>query len=905
MVEDEGKKEEKFDFDSAGEVPGYISLEQARVLAIEHARDNTDFYGPRYRNRRLVWEVVSAEEGEDFYEVRLSYRPAGRFRGTPGVEQFTIDKTGGVRIRQILDEPVPKGLPRWLLAVTGLAVVAAAVLAFLVFLAPEQDDEPTTAASVGATASPVPVGAPAAAAATAPAGTMPIEVLLGTPAFFEDFEGGGPFGIGLGPGADIVCEQDNCFLRQVAEGSVEPGADFGDPSWQDYVLQFRFNVRTNDGGPAVTWRQSGGDRYSLHGDKSSGFTLSAFEGEQEFFADGIRAPFSVREWHTLSIETEGNHIAIFLDGSLIAEHDVPADRVPLRGDVNLHTDPFDGRAVEVWYDDVEVFLLEEAPARAAAPLSPTPTPQSAAAVTPPTPAPAPVVVPAPTTGGGAGMTRGATISGTVRDADTGLPIAGVNVAVDTEQGGFYTESQTEAGGTYAVTGLALGQYRVWADGQERGYVKLHYDGRVLWDDADIVSVTGSQEITGIDFNLSIGATISGRVTDADSGLPISDLAISADLDRGGAGAYTFTDAQGNYLLAGLAPGRYRVQAKPQDSEAAAAYVEEYYNGTAQYDDAALITVATREEIGGIDFALRVGGSITGRVVDAATGLPVRDVDVFADFARGEYAANAFTDFDGRYTIAGLGPGSYRVGVNARQLGYIDEFYGDPEFGDLVDITGSEAVSGIDFSLGVGAIISGVVTDAETGVPLEGVGVSADFADGGGASYSRTDAFGFYVLTGLPPGVYKVSVEPEDSALTMRYVREFYDDTLLWEDADLITIAGAEEVTGIDFQLDVGATISGRVTDAATGQPLSGVGVSREVAQGGVYFEVRTRTDGTYELVGLAPGLYRIGVSGFDQGYMEQFYSGRQRYDEADFLSIGRGEQVTGIDFSLSVGASIS
>ncbi len=34
-------------------MPGYISLEQARLQALEHARDNTDFYGPRYRNKRL------------------------------------------------------------------------------------------------------------------------------------------------------------------------------------------------------------------------------------------------------------------------------------------------------------------------------------------------------------------------------------------------------------------------------------------------------------------------------------------------------------------------------------------------------------------------------------------------------------------------------------------------------------------------------------------------------------------------------------------------------------------------------------------------------------------------------------------------------------------------------------
>ncbi len=38
---------------------GYISLDQARVLAIEHARDNTDFYGPNYAGMNLVWEMVS------------------------------------------------------------------------------------------------------------------------------------------------------------------------------------------------------------------------------------------------------------------------------------------------------------------------------------------------------------------------------------------------------------------------------------------------------------------------------------------------------------------------------------------------------------------------------------------------------------------------------------------------------------------------------------------------------------------------------------------------------------------------------------------------------------------------------------------------------------------------------
>ncbi len=67
----EGDKEAQLEFTPAGETPGYISLDQARVLALQHARDNREIYG-RYADRELA---------EDYYRVRLSYRPARGFRG--------------------------------------------------------------------------------------------------------------------------------------------------------------------------------------------------------------------------------------------------------------------------------------------------------------------------------------------------------------------------------------------------------------------------------------------------------------------------------------------------------------------------------------------------------------------------------------------------------------------------------------------------------------------------------------------------------------------------------------------------------------------------------------------------------------------------------------------------------
>ena len=126
---EEGKQDEKQEFTPAGETLGYVSLDQARVLALQHARDNRNFYR-RYAKRNLIWEVTSAGESEDYYEVRLSYRPARGFRGHPGVEQFTIDKTGPVEFRQILQEPRPSRRR----TVVGLIVVLAVGVAIFVAL---------------------------------------------------------------------------------------------------------------------------------------------------------------------------------------------------------------------------------------------------------------------------------------------------------------------------------------------------------------------------------------------------------------------------------------------------------------------------------------------------------------------------------------------------------------------------------------------------------------------------------------------------------------------------------------------------------------------------------------------------------------------------------------------------
>ena len=80
MPDYEGKDEIRIEFTPEGETPNYISLDQVLMLAFQHARNNREIYG-RFANGELIWALDRAHETEDFYDVRLSYRPAHDFRG--------------------------------------------------------------------------------------------------------------------------------------------------------------------------------------------------------------------------------------------------------------------------------------------------------------------------------------------------------------------------------------------------------------------------------------------------------------------------------------------------------------------------------------------------------------------------------------------------------------------------------------------------------------------------------------------------------------------------------------------------------------------------------------------------------------------------------------------------------
>ena len=130
MAEEQGSpEEEQPESQRPGSAGEFISLDQARGIALDHARENQDFYGRRFAKMDLVWQVVSQEEQADGYRVQLSYQLEHGFRGNPGVEEFTIDRQGSVQSRRIVSEPARRG------GFLGCGLLAAGVLLSVLVLA--------------------------------------------------------------------------------------------------------------------------------------------------------------------------------------------------------------------------------------------------------------------------------------------------------------------------------------------------------------------------------------------------------------------------------------------------------------------------------------------------------------------------------------------------------------------------------------------------------------------------------------------------------------------------------------------------------------------------------------------------------------------------------------------------
>jgi lysophospholipase L1-like esterase len=219
----------------------------------------------------------------------------------------------------------------------------------------------------------------------------------------------------------------------------------------------------------------------------------------------------------------------------------------------------------------------------------------------------------------------------------------------------------------------------------------------------------------------------------------------------------------------------------------------------------------------------------------------------------------------------------------------------------------ESMSAEPLSLGT---LSGTVTDAITGSPIEGVCVYADSRDGGSGYGSATTASdGTYTIVGLATGSYVVEFSPCEGSST-NYLTQFYDDATDEASATAVSVTAGGGTVGIDAALQQSATFWGTVTDAVTGEPIEGVCVYADPSDGGSGSgAATTASDGTYTIdTGLAAGSYEVEFDpceGSGSSYVKQFYDGATSESSAKAVNVTAGASTESIDAALQKAGTIS
>jgi hypothetical protein len=452
---------------------------------------------------------------------------------------------------------------------------------------------------------------------------------------------------------------------------------------------------------------------------------------------------------------------------------------------------------------------------------------------------------------------GGSISGVVKDG-IGNPIQGASVSVSGYSSG---SGLTGADGSYTVASLAPGSYEVSAEAS--GFATEYYANVYDSSGATMVTVTDLTDTPNIDFTLGPGGSISGVVKDG-IGNPIQGASVSASGNSSGSDS---TGADGSYTIPNLAPGNYEVSAD------AFGFATEYYNNVYDSSGATMVTVTDLTNTPNIDITMGPGGSISG-VVKNGSGNPISGVLVLAS---GNSSGSGLTGADGSYTMASLAPGNYEVSTFAS--GFVTEYYNnvyDSSAATQVVVTDLTDTPNIDFTLGPGGSISGVVKDG-SGNPIAGASVSA-FGNSFGTGSAGAD--GSYTIAHLAPGSYKVH------AGASGFVSEYYNNVYGSSAATPVAVADLTDTSNIDFTLGPGDSISGVVRDGS-GNPIAGASVS---AFGNSFGTGSAGADGSYTIAHLAPGSYLVSAEA--SGYVTEYYNNTYSLLSATQVVVGAASDTT-------------
>ncbi|RYD50104.1 MAG: hypothetical protein EOP85_00255 [Verrucomicrobiaceae bacterium] len=528
------------------------------------------------------------------------------------------------------------------------------------------------------------------------------------------------------------------------------------------------------------------------------------------------------------------------------------------------------------------------------------------------------------TGINASLATAGSISGKVTGPDGTTPLADVGVTV--YQWDSYWDSWEWAGasstkpdGTYLVRGLQSGQSRVRFDDNFRGHLTEYYNNAADLQSATDVAVAVGSVTGGINASLQLGGIIRGTVTGI-SATPLEDAYVELYRWNAGNGSWerirtTWANENGKYGFASLVPGTYRV-GFTDDYDF---HVPEFYNNSATLESATDIVIGAGTSVTGIDVSLEAKGRIAGTVTAQVGNAPLPEIQVTAyqynpseDYW--DFVSSAFSRTNGTYTVNGLSPGAVKLRFSDSDGNYITEFYNNVSSlsaaQEIIAANGT-FLTGIDASLESAGSVSGKVTGPDGITPLEDVEVEiyswdAEYEEWNWEDYSYTREDGTYRLGRLQSGTYRIGFLDGGSGI---HATEYYNDATTVESATDIVVTLGGEVTNINASLDLKNRITGKVTGPDGVSPLrdAQVRVYQYDAGDDWWYSIETvytRPDGSYALMGLSPGPYRIRFQDQNGNFTEYYNDSPDINGAQDVMAPVTGE-LANINASLGMAEPVA
>ena len=258
-----------------------------------------------------------------------------------------------------------------------------------------------------------------------------------------------------------------------------------------------------------------------------------------------------------------------------------------------------------------------------------------------------------------------------------------------------TRTRTDRSGAFLLQGLPPGDYTLGMllPARHRRLIQVYYRDKLSLDRADRIELEEGKALRDIDFNLTAGASLRGRVRieepeyQWDTSRDLVELA-RLDFDpRGSEDRQLRVEEDGSFRVDGAPGGRYSLTPRLSDPNLIAL----------RSPLPRVVTVVEGDLLQELDFAFILGGSISGSIESASNAPGLNQLQiVLINFV--ENTSSVFDLPSPQYTLAGLSPGRYFLALRSKpDATHPSRGYGISQVFDsrLVDVVKGAGTSNVD------------------------------------------------------------------------------------------------------------------------------------------------------------------------------------------------------------------